>query len=179
MTWEALRDAANDRRSGSAAIAAKAAHALGELASTAPPAVIEEGLSVLVSSQPLMASCLRLADVVLRALDAEGPPGAARAAEAYAHRLDNERIALVKQLAECLPIEGTVVTVSASSLVIDALRSVPQLRVLCAVSDPGGEGRDAADALRAAGLDAALNGHNHSAGVTVSPNDTVIVPSST
>lgn len=103
-----------------------------------------------------MANCLRLADVVLRGLDADGAPGAARAADGYAQRLDDERTALVKQLAERLPTEGTVVTVSASSLVIEALKSVPRLRVLCAVSEPGGEGRDAADALRDAGLEVAL-----------------------
>ena len=103
-----------------------------------------------------MANCLHLADAVLRGVDDDGAPGAARAADEYAQRLDDERIALVKHLAERLPTEGTVVTVSASSLVIDALKSAPRLRVLCAVSDPGGEGRDAADALEQAGLETAL-----------------------
>jgi translation initiation factor 2B subunit (eIF-2B alpha/beta/delta family) len=156
MTWDELRRAADDRRSGSAVVAAEAARALAETSRTASAEEIIEAARILVTSQPLMGSCLRLADVVLRALDADGPSGAALAAEAYAQRLDGERIALVKQLAERLPPEGTVVTVSASSLVIDALRSVPRLRVLCAVSEPGGEGRDAVEALRDAGLEVAL-----------------------
>jgi translation initiation factor 2B subunit (eIF-2B alpha/beta/delta family) len=156
MTWDELRGAADDRRSGSAVIAANAARTLAEMARHLSREEIVDAARMLVTSQPLMGSCVRLADVVLRALDADGPGGAARAADAYAQRLDNERISLVKQLAERLPPEGTVVTVSASSLVMDALRSVPRLRVLCAVSEPGGEGRDAAQALRDAGLDTAL-----------------------
>jgi translation initiation factor 2B subunit (eIF-2B alpha/beta/delta family) len=156
MTWDALRGAASDRRSGSAAIARAAAYALADVARTLPPDAIVDGARLIVSSQPLMASCLHLADAVLRGLDAEGPPGAARAADDYAQRLDAERTALVKHLTERLPTEGTVVTVSASSLVIDVLKSAPRLRVLCAVSEPGGEGRDAAEALRDAGVDTSL-----------------------
>jgi translation initiation factor 2B subunit (eIF-2B alpha/beta/delta family) len=156
MSWEELRAAASDRRSGSAVVASSAARAFCEIARSSSPDEIVEAAQLIVSSQPLMASCLRLADVVLRALDENDTNGAARAAETYAQRLDDERISLVKQLAERLPTEGTVVTVSASSLVIDALKSVPRLRVLCAVSEPGGEGRDAADALIEAGMEAAL-----------------------
>ncbi len=153
--WEALRKAAADRRSGSAVIAAAAGRALAELAHDAPQDVVD-GARLIVSEQPVMAACLRLVDAVLRAIDEEGPARAADAAERFAQTLDNERIALVKHLAEQLPPEGTIVTVSFSSLVIDALKSVPRLRVLCAVSEPGGEGRDAAEALRNAGIESSL-----------------------
>ncbi len=156
MTWDELRGAAGDRRSGSATIARTAAYALAEMSRTLSPDAIVDATQLLVSSQPLMASCLRLADTVLRGLDTDGAPGAARAADDFAQRLDDERTALVKHLAERLPTEGTIVTVSASSLVIDALKSAPRLRVLCAVSEPGGEGRDAAQALTDAGLEASL-----------------------
>jgi translation initiation factor 2B subunit (eIF-2B alpha/beta/delta family) len=153
--WAALRSAAADRRSGSAVVAAAAGRAIADMARALPSDVIE-GVRLIASEQPVMAACLRLGDVVLRAIDDGGPPKAADAAEGFALTLEEERIALVKHLAEQLPTEGTVVTVSASSLVIDALKSAPRLRVLCAVSEPGGEGRDAADTLKEAGMDCAL-----------------------
>src|SRR5437867_2675019 len=131
LSWDGLRAAASNRRSGSAVIATEAARAFAGIARSPTPQDVIEGARLLVQSQPLMASCLRLADVVLRAFDQDGGPGAAKAADCYLQRLDDERIALVKHLAERLPTEGTVVTVSASSLVIEALRSVPRLRVLC------------------------------------------------
>ncbi len=98
-----------------------------------------------------MASCLRLGDVILRGLDAEGAPGAKRAADGFASKLASERIALRDALTKKLPREGAVLTVSASGTVLDALCAGPPLRVVCAISEPGGEGETAAEILRAHG----------------------------
>lgn len=156
MSWEVLRGAAADRRLGSAAVAAQAAPALAEIARTLSRDAIADAVRVLVRGQPTMAACLRLADVVLRGLDGDGPPGAARAAADFGTSLQTERTTLAQRLRERLPHEGTVVTVSASSTVIETLCGVGDLRVLCAVSDPGGEGRAAVDALRSCGVEAEL-----------------------
>jgi translation initiation factor 2B subunit (eIF-2B alpha/beta/delta family) len=156
MSWEVLRGAAADRRLGSAAVAAQAAPALAEIARTLSRDAITDAARVLVQGQPTMAACLRLAHVVLLGLDADGPVGAARAATAFAESLAAERRTLAERLRERLPREGTVVTVSASSTVIETLCAARHLRVLCAVSDPGGEGRGAVEALRSCGVEAEL-----------------------
>jgi translation initiation factor 2B subunit (eIF-2B alpha/beta/delta family) len=49
-------------------------------------------------------------------------------------------------------LSGTVLTHSASATVREALVHTPPARVVCTVSEPGGEGRGLADDLRAAGL---------------------------
>jgi translation initiation factor eIF-2B subunit delta/methylthioribose-1-phosphate isomerase len=51
-------------------------------------------------------------------------------------------------------IEGTVMTHSASATVKEALLHTPPDRVVCTVSEPGGEGRELAEELREAGLTA-------------------------
>jgi translation initiation factor 2B subunit (eIF-2B alpha/beta/delta family) len=51
-------------------------------------------------------------------------------------------------------IEGVVMTHSASATVKEALLHTPPERVVCTVSDPGGEGRELAEELRAEGLTA-------------------------
>lgn len=154
MSWDALHLAATDRRSGSAVVALNAAVALGEIAATLSQEAVVDAARMLVQGQPVMASCLRLADAVLRGLDAGGLPGARNAAHAFADRLASEKEALTANLRSALPREGAVLTVSASSTVLAALFEVPRLTVLCAVSEPGGEGRAAAEALRAHGHDA-------------------------
>jgi len=51
-------------------------------------------------------------------------------------------------------IKGVVLTHSASATVKEALLHTPPERVVCTVSEPGGEGRELADELREAGLTA-------------------------
>jgi translation initiation factor 2B subunit (eIF-2B alpha/beta/delta family) len=146
--WAALRAAARDRSSGSARIAARAAEAVAALDD---PADVPRALRVLLKGQPFMAACVRLADEVLHASDPRA------AASSFARRLEREARSSPAALRLLLPRGGVVLTVSASSAVVRALtglgpRSRP--RVLCAVSEPGGEGRAAAAELRAAGVEA-------------------------
>jgi translation initiation factor 2B subunit (eIF-2B alpha/beta/delta family) len=49
-------------------------------------------------------------------------------------------------------IQGVVLTHSASATVREALEHTPPERVVCTVSEPGGEGRELAENLRAAGI---------------------------
>jgi translation initiation factor 2B subunit (eIF-2B alpha/beta/delta family) len=139
-------------------VAQHAADALAEIAVTLSRDAIADAARILVQGQPLMASCLRLADAVLRGLDEDGPPGAHRAAIAFGRKLGREKTALSSALGRKLPREGSVLTVSASSTVLGALLDRPHLRphlrVVCAVSDPGGEGRTAVDVLRSGGVEA-------------------------
>lgn len=156
MSFDALHLVATDRRSGSAAVASRAAQALAEIALSLSREAISDAVRILVQGQPVMAACLRLADVVLRGLEADGSPGALRAAKAFGTKLGSEKAALNANLRKKLPREGAILTVSASSTVIDALITGPQLMVLCAVSDPGGEGKTAAETLRAYGFEASV-----------------------
>jgi translation initiation factor 2B subunit (eIF-2B alpha/beta/delta family) len=154
MSWEALHVAATDRSSGSAAVAANAANAFVEIATTLSEDAIVDAARTLAQGQPIMAACLRLCDAVLRGLSEDGPVGARRASEAFAQRLAAERTALTEHLKRKLPTEGTVLTVSASSTVVAALRQATGLRVLCAVSEPGGEGHRLVETLTASGVEA-------------------------
>lgn len=144
--WAALRDAAADRGSGSSTVAVAAAEALAALADDGDR--IAEGAALLVRGQPVMAACLHLADAVLRAAD-EGAEAAARAARGFVRRLAEERRGLIAALRSFVPTDGTIVTVSASSTVVAALaQGTPAgARVVCSLSEPGGEGRSAAAAL--------------------------------
>lgn len=155
--WTALRDAAADRSSGSAAVAGAAADALERVASEVvddgrSAEAITEAVGVLIRGQPAMAACLHLADAVLRAA-ASGPDAAASAARDFAEQLRRERRGLAATLRSFLPSRGTVLTVSASSTIISVLQEgvPPRTRLVCALSEPGGEGRPAADVLREAG----------------------------
>jgi translation initiation factor 2B subunit (eIF-2B alpha/beta/delta family) len=154
MSWEALNLAATDRRSGSARVAAAAADALAEISGSLSRDAIVDATRILVQGQPVMAAVVRLADDVLRALDEDGPPGAERAARAFTDRLASEATAIAEQLVRKLPRAGSVLTVSASSTVLEGLCRAAYLRVVCAVSEPGGEGRVAAERLRERGVDA-------------------------
>jgi translation initiation factor 2B subunit (eIF-2B alpha/beta/delta family) len=154
MSWDSLHLAATDRQSGSAVVAQHAARAMTEIAVMLSRDAIVDATRTLVQGQPLMASCVRLADVVLRGLDEDGPPGAHRAARGFVAKLETEKNALGSALCAKLPREGAVLTVSASSTVLGALLARPHLRVVCAVSEPGGEGRTAVDVLRRGGVDA-------------------------
>jgi translation initiation factor 2B subunit (eIF-2B alpha/beta/delta family) len=111
---------------------------------------------VLVTGQPLMAACIRLADGVVRGLDSGGCPQALRAATAFAETLSTERDDLAAGLAKRLPAGGIVLTVSASSSVLSALSRTQGIRVLCAISEPGAEGKAAVHALQEHDVDAVL-----------------------
>lgn len=183
--WTALRDAATDRSSGSAAVAATAADALAQVATDVaddPRGAerVAEAVAILVRGQPTMAPCLHLSDAVLRAA-ASGAEAAASASRRFAERLEAERVGLAAVLRSFVPSEGMVLTVSASSTILSALREgVPdRTRVVCALSEPGGEGRAAADALREAVVrtevvpDAAVAGAAASADLVVFGADAV------
>jgi translation initiation factor 2B subunit (eIF-2B alpha/beta/delta family) len=73
-----------------------------------------------------------------------------------AHALVEARERAAKAIAVLLApyIEGVVMTHSASATVKEALHHSPPERVVCTVSDPGGEGRELAEELRAEGLTA-------------------------
>lgn len=183
--WTVLRDAAADRSSGSAAVARIAADALAQLAAAVaddprPTERIAEAVGILVRGQPIMAACLHLSDAVLRAA-ASGTDAAASAASDFTGRLARERAGLTAVLRSFVPSEGTVLTVSSSSTIISALREgVPdRTRIVCALSEPGGEGGSAADALNEAGVsaevvpDAAVAGAAASADLVVFGADAV------
>lgn len=153
MSWDALRVAATDRSSGSSTIALRAARAFAET-DTGSGEEIVAAARTLVRGQPIMAACLRVAAVVLSGLEADGVGGARRAAAAIAERLESERERITQIVGDVVPIHGTILTVSASSVVLGALCALPGIRVICAASEPGGEGRAAADALTSCGIDA-------------------------
>ena len=73
-----------------------------------------------------------------------------------AHALVAARERAAKAIAVLLApyIQGVVMTHSASATVKEALFHTPPERVVCTVSDPGGEGRELAEELRAEGLTA-------------------------
>jgi translation initiation factor 2B subunit (eIF-2B alpha/beta/delta family) len=76
------------------------------------------------------------------------------AAEARATVEARERAATTIAVLSAPYNEGVVMTHSASATVKEALLHTPPERVVCTVSDPGGEGRELAEELRAEGLTA-------------------------
>lgn len=172
--WTALRDAAADRSSGSAAVARTAADALAGIAADAaddprPTERIGDAAGILVRGQPAMAACLHLADTVLRAA-ASGAEAGASAARDFAERLERERRGLAATLRSFVPTEGTLLTVSTSSTIVSVLREgVPsRTRIVCALSEPGEDGRSTADALREARVPAEVVPDSAVAGVAAS-----------
>jgi translation initiation factor 2B subunit (eIF-2B alpha/beta/delta family) len=67
-----------------------------------------------------------------------------------AHALIDARERAAKTIAVLLAphVQGVVMTHSNSATVREAIEHTPPERVICTVSDPGGEGRELADALR-------------------------------
>jgi translation initiation factor 2B subunit (eIF-2B alpha/beta/delta family) len=141
--WADLREAASDASSGAAEISRRAADALAAIGA----ADREEAVRALVTAHPSMAPLWRLGSAVL---GAEVP---AEAAAAFASALVEEAGRVATAAAPLLPSE--VVVHSCSSTVIRAVREA-RVRALCAVSEPGGEGRIAARRLREAGVEAAV-----------------------
>lgn len=133
--WPALAAVADDRSSGAAEIARTAAEALGGLSRNQ----VVEGIEVLLRGHPSMAPLWRLATEVMWA-----PRAHENAARRFVALLDtDERAAEV--VAEVLP--SSLLTISWSSAVQAAVHRRRPDRVVCMVSDPGGEGRRTAEAL--------------------------------
>jgi hypothetical protein len=124
--WQQIRAAATDRASGAAEIAHRAAEALAGIS----PMGLMEAIESLLSGHPSMAPLWRLATEVLTWGPAEG---SAR----FLDRLEEDRVAS-ESLAHVLP--DSVVTISYSSTVAEAIRIRRPARVLCLRSEPGGEG---------------------------------------
>lgn len=141
--WADLRAAASDASSGAAEIARRAAEALAAVTASDLAAAVR----ALVTGHPSMAPLWRLGSAVL---SAEVP---AEAAAAFASALSDESGRVAATAAPLLPSE--VVVHSYSSTVIRAVTGA-RVRALCARSEPGGEGREAARRLRRAGVDAAV-----------------------
>jgi translation initiation factor 2B subunit (eIF-2B alpha/beta/delta family) len=133
--WPALLAAAEDRTSGAAEIARHAAEALAELGRNR----LVDGVATLLRGHPSMAPLWRLATEVLWA-----PMAHANAARRFVAMLDVDETA-AHVVAEILP--SSVLTISWSSAVLDAMRRRRPETAVCMVSDPGGEGRRMADAL--------------------------------
>jgi translation initiation factor 2B subunit (eIF-2B alpha/beta/delta family) len=139
--WADLREAASDSSSGAAEIARRAAEALAAI----PSSDLEGAVRTLVTGHPSMAPLWRLGSAVL---GAEVP---AEAAAAFASALAEESGRVARAATPILPPQ--VVVHSCSATVIRALAEA-RIRALCALSEPGGEGRGAARRLREAGADA-------------------------
>jgi translation initiation factor 2B subunit (eIF-2B alpha/beta/delta family) len=94
---------------------------------------------VLLRGHPSMAPLWRLATEVLWA-----PLGHDNAARRFVAMLDADDLA-AQVMAEAMP--SSILTISWSGAVQDAVRRRRPERVVCMMSDPGGEGRRTADAL--------------------------------
>jgi translation initiation factor 2B subunit (eIF-2B alpha/beta/delta family) len=168
-SWlQALEAAGNDRRSGAAAIAARAADAFARLAADAPAesrdalvTAILDGAQLLLAGQPAMAPLYHLANRVAWAAAGADTLAATRAAaHAAAERFaaeQHEQLARVAALGASLIGAGaTVLTHSFSAAVLLALREAHSAgrapRVICTESRPQCEGRALARELLSAGL---------------------------
>ena len=118
---------AADRTLGAAETAEAAARVLAGISREGLPDAVE----VLLRGHPSMAPMWRLADVVLRAKDH------ARASEAFVSSASDDVLAAAT-LAPNLP--GTLLTISSSSSVAEAIRIRRPRAVVCMASQPGGEG---------------------------------------
>jgi translation initiation factor 2B subunit (eIF-2B alpha/beta/delta family) len=132
--WANLRAAAEDRVSGAAEIAERAAGALAALRADEVP----EAAEMLLRGHPSVAPLWRLATRVMSASN----PAAGAAGFLADLAFDGEAAAA---LASVLP--GRVLTISYSSSVVAALRLRRPQRVACMRSDPGGEGERMLEAL--------------------------------
>jgi translation initiation factor 2B subunit (eIF-2B alpha/beta/delta family) len=134
--WATIEALAEDRSSGAAEIARRAAGALPHVA----PERLKESIEILIRGHPSMAPLWRLGAVALSASH-----GNREAMHRFLRMLDRDAD-VSEVMAEAMP--GTVVTISWSSSVIGAIRTRRPDRVACMISEPGGEGRRTADALR-------------------------------
>src|SRR5918992_907797 len=141
--WDGIHEAASDRRSGAAEIVRRAAEALGAV----PAHDVEEAVFILVRGQPAMAPLWRLGSDVLRSSDHVD------AAITFAARVASEREAIADVAATVLP---DLVVVHSFSDTVNAALATSNVRAICALSEPGGEGATTAKALVDLGVDARL-----------------------
>jgi translation initiation factor 2B subunit (eIF-2B alpha/beta/delta family) len=111
----------------------------------------------LIRAQPAMAAIARLADAVLAAVgDAPTAPAVVAAVQAFDARVRRAAAAIEREAVALVPPGGTVLTLSASSLVertlLRAHRDGRGPRVICPESRPGREGAELARRLAAAGV---------------------------
>jgi translation initiation factor 2B subunit (eIF-2B alpha/beta/delta family) len=139
--WSAVMSAARDETSGAAEIARAAAEALLRL----DPDRIREAVEALVRGHASMAPLWRLGTEAL------STPDHREGVQRFLAILDRDAEAS-RVLAEVLP--STVLTISWSSAVIEAIKLRRPDRLVCMLSEPGGEGAQTAAALRAAGINA-------------------------
>lgn len=148
--WREILEAALDRTSGAEAIARLAARGLARLDRLELPNAVR----ALIEGHPSMAPLWRLSASVLSA------PDHAEAARAFEGRLEFEQDRVSARSAHLLAsAEGPIVTHSYSGTVIASLvaaSAVRPLEIICATSEPGGEGRRTAEQLRRTGIGAAL-----------------------
>jgi translation initiation factor 2B subunit (eIF-2B alpha/beta/delta family) len=142
-TWGEIERAAEDRASGAAEIARRAAAALASL----PRADVEEAVRTLVGSHPSMAPLWRLGSLVLSSADP------AEAAITFAGAILAERDLVASAAAGVL--RGPVLTHSYSSTLVAAVAAA-RVAAVCARSEPGGEGAVTAERLRERGAPAEL-----------------------
>jgi translation initiation factor 2B subunit (eIF-2B alpha/beta/delta family) len=131
-----VEELAADRTLGAAQTARAAAGALAAI----PRAELPEAVEAILRGHPSMAPLWRLADAVLR------PGDHAARARAFLETLaDDDRAAAAA--AALLP--DTVLTISSSSTVAEAIRIRRPRHVVCMASHPGGEGLAMAKAVSA------------------------------
>jgi translation initiation factor 2B subunit (eIF-2B alpha/beta/delta family) len=139
----AIREAAEDRRSGAAEIVRRAAEALAAL----PPRDIEEAVITLVRGQPSMAPLWRLGSEVLNSTDPS------QAARDFAIRVAAERDQVARHAASLLT-RPVVVHSYSSTLISTVIAS--GIEAFCARSEPGGEGRRTVERITNLGGEARL-----------------------
>lgn len=134
--WEHVQALAADRTLGASETAQRAASLLGGFAREDLPDAVE----ALLRGHPSMAPLWRLADQMLRTKDP------AAAAERFAATAAEDRLAAAV-LAPELP--STLITVSCSATVSEAVQIRRPRAVVCMASHPGGEGLQMAGLLSA------------------------------
>lgn len=157
-----------DTLSGATQVAAAASRVLHQAALEVPgesPDETRVGLAALcvkvLDAQPAMAPLAALVCDVLAAARTEGGASAVRsaaaeAAERFHRRIETRRWGVARRAAHLLPRQGTLLTVSSSATVRDALlydAPLRDLRVICLEGRPMYEGRLMAEALASAGVE--------------------------
>jgi len=144
---ERIERVANDDTHGGSWLAIEAVEAVAEaieLGEDPMPVACE-----LVRARPAMGA---IAGALGRVIAAGGRSPEQMADEARAVVEARGRAAKTIAVLLSQHIQGVVMTHSASATVREALEHTPPDRVVCTVSDPGGEGRELAESLREIGL---------------------------
>ena len=160
LDWQArLRELAQDHRSPSSALAARAALLLREVAERDPEMLAEVARGV-VLAQPCMAALANVANVTLRTVEVLGLASVPKALEALQAGIDADRHAAAAALVECVEAPVRVVTTSANASVVEAIQALQRrellLGVVCSESRPLLEGTALARWLVEQGCDTTL-----------------------